>query len=532
MRVFSAGTTALLLQVSSVLGALYDSTIETQYGSLQGYPAFSSDPGNNISDWQSISVWKNIPFAASTGGANRWRPPQPAASWSDVRDAKEYGDVCPSVLPVDPTAYNYTVSEDCLNLNIWSPANATDAKLPVVLWSTPAYSTARMPLFDGGGMASQGIVFVNYNRRDGAFGYLAHPEMTAEMTNEIGVNASGNWAVLDQFAALQWVYDNIEAFGGDPEQITAAGQSAGSAATYHMVNSPIVKGLIKRAIVESGVRDPYDPLCSTLAENYITMDAAYSVSEAYLESVNVSSVDELRDVSMETLVNLGGSFHVVLDYYAVPHKYIESLSKPAPNDVPFITGNTKDESGAAADTNVTVAEYYASLVTQYGADFAERFFELYPANTTEQASQAYNAHYRDTSRVSSWLFAGKWNKVASAPFYTYLWDHAPPGQDQGAYHMSEINYVLNNLYLTDSPWEAEDYAIASKMNGYWANFVKTGDPNKGDSYRGSETLANWQVATADRNVTQNVGDSWGEVPIASAAQIQLIEDFFATQSPF
>eukprot|EP00644_Phytophthora_capsici_P015262 jgi/Phyca11/507013/fgenesh2_kg.PHYCAscaffold_24_\ len=520
----------VLLFIAQASAALYDAPISTSYGEIQGYPAFESEPTGNIANWASITTWKNIPYAADTSGSNRWRPPQKPSAWNGTRDALEYGPMCPGVRS---DTGNYTVSEDCLNLNIWSPANSTDAKLPVMLWSTPAMSTARDPLFDGGGMAGQGIVYVNYNRRDGIFGYLAHPELGEEMLTDVGVNASGTWGVLDQFAALQWVYDNIEAFGGDPAQITVAGQSAGSAATYHMVNGPLVKGLIKNAIIQSGLRYPYDPLCFTLAENYRTLEVAEATGESALTSYNVSTVDELRDVDMDTLAADTSSWHVVLDGYALPTTYIESLINGPANDVPIITGNTKDESGASTDTNLTVAEYKAALVTQYGDEYADKFFELYSANDTATASAAYNAHYTDTSRISSWLFANTWQQYEKSPFWTYYWDHAPPGQTQGAYHMSEINYVLNNLYLTDSPWEEEDYEIAAKMNGYWANFVKTGNPNGGDSYTGNDTLVNWPESTAESNGTHHVGDGWGDVLIASTPeQIELFKEFFATQTPF
>ncbi|KAG6592657.1 carboxylesterase [Phytophthora cinnamomi] len=520
----------LAAQASVTSAALYDAPVMTNYGAIQGYPAFDSEPAGNISNWASITTWKNVPYAADTSGSNRWRPPQKPSAWNGSRDGEDYGPMCPGVRT---DTGDFAVSEDCLNLNIWSPANSTAAKLPVMLWSTPAYATARDALFDGGGMAGQGIVFVNYNRRDGIFGYLAHPELGEEMLADVGVNASGTWGVLDQFAALQWVHDNIEAFGGDPTQITVAGQSAGSAATYHMVNGPLVKGLIKHAIIESGLRYPYDPLCSTLAENYITLEAAEATGEAALTSYNVSTIEELRSVDMDTLAANTASWHVVLDGYALPNSYIESLIDGPANDVPIITGNTKDESGASTDTNLTVAEYKAALVTQYGEDYADKFFELYPANDSATASAAYNAHYTDTSRVSSWLFANTWQQYEQSPFWTYYWDHAPPGQSEGAYHESEINYVLNNLYLTDSPWEEEDYAIAAKMNAYWANFVKTGNPNDGGSYLGSDTLVNWPESTAERNVTHHVGDGWGEVLVASTSeQVELFEEFFATQTPF
>lgn len=196
---------AVLLAAGSANAALYGKTISTKYGEVVGYPAFNSTPTVNLSNWVDITVWKGIPFAASTAGENRWRAPQPAEPWNTTLQAREYGPVCPDATTND----NYTFSEDCLNLNIWSAAKSSDAKLPVVMWSYPGLSTARDALFDGAGMADKEIVFVNYNYRAGAFGWMAHPQLSQEVFAETGHNSSGNWGMLDQFAALKWIHENI-----------------------------------------------------------------------------------------------------------------------------------------------------------------------------------------------------------------------------------------------------------------------------------------------------------------------------------
>lgn len=524
-----------------VQAALYDQVIETKYGPVQGIPAFSSEPITNISNWADITVWKGIPFAADTSGANRWRPPQKHAAWNTTLQASAFGDVCPQGASFGggPTKRqttsdtNTTTSEDCLNLNIWTSANSTDEKRPVLVWSYPAGGSAAQPLFDGGGMAAKGIVFVNYNRRDGPMGWLAHPQLNEEMSQEVGRNVSGNWGMLDEFAALQWVYDNIAAFGGDPERITVAGQSAGSAATYHMVNSPLTAGLIKGAIVESGIRYPRDPLCSSLAENYRNMSTALAAGASMMANLNATSIDQLRQLPLDTLNSASGSWGAVLDYWAVPDTYWNTMRDGPANDVPLITGNTKDESGAELPINITVAEYVADLQEQYGDDeLAQRFLALYPAANASQAGMSFNAHYRDTSLVSSWLYANGWDASPTKnPIYTYYWDHAPPGQDRGAYHMSEIAYALDNLYGTDLPWEDEDFEIARNISVYWANFVKTQDPN-GDGDAGEGELVRWEANSPSKNVTMRLGDGWGEWPLASPAQIELLEEFFATQHAY
>ncbi|KAF7896496.1 hypothetical protein EAF00_006510 [Botryotinia globosa] len=503
---------------------LYNQVIQTNYGLVQGIPAFNSSPNGNISRWEDITVWTGIPYGADTSGGNRWTPPKNATPLNNTLQTNKMGPICGLG---NPSTTGGTVREDCLNLNIWTNGNSTDAKLPVIFWSFPAGGAADQPLFDGAGMAAQGIVFVNYNYRISALGWLSTPELSEEMYKATGSNSSGNWGQLGQIHALKWVHANIPAFGGDPDHITVMGQSAGSAAVYHFVNSPLSKGLIVGAIAESRTRDPYDPEALTLAENYRNQSYALASGFEYMASKNVSTIAEMRALPLADLEEslFGGTFsdkfgilshlsqrcneqgpELLLNGYAIPAKYIETLATGPANDVPYITGNTKDKSGAATSTNITVAEYEAEIETQYGAyNLSSTSLELYPASNTTQTCMAYNAHWRDTSRVSR--------------------------QTQGAYHDFEINYVLNNLYGTDKPWEAVDFEIALKMNGYWANFAKTLNPNNGGSYKGNGTLPQWSANSEIDMVTMEVSDGFGEVLIGSADQVAAITKYFSYQNP-
>ncbi|KAH6671177.1 Alpha/Beta hydrolase protein [Halenospora varia] len=517
---------SLSLCLEGVAAQLYNQVVQTAYGGVKGIRAFNSTPAGNISNWEDITVFKCIPFAASTAGSNRFRPPQNRTAWNSTLDASTFGGVCPQDFNLDSGLY---YSEDCLNLNIWTAGNDTSAKLPVIMWSYPAESTAAQPLFDGAGMASKGVVFVNYNYRTGSLGWLATPELNAEMSAAYGTNSSGNWGMLDQFAALKWVHANIASFGGDPDHITIMGQSAGSAATQHMLNSPLTKGLIVNAIIESGVRDPRDPLAVTLAEGYRNLSSAITTSTEYMASLNASSIADMRALPYSDLIiSFRGtySFGAVLDHYALPDTYWNTLTQgKTANDVPILTGNTRDESGAVFNQSVNVTTYTSDLETQYGSAFAEEFLKLYPAGNDSQASRSANAHYTDTSKVGTWNWAKLWTDGGmKSKVYTYLWDHAPPGQTQGAYHESEINYVLNNLYGTDLPWTAEDYAIAEKMNNYWVAFAKTGNPNSGN-------LTEFAAWNGGSNTTMELGDGWGGIPIGSEAQIALLDSYFDAQTP-
>ncbi|QKX64569.1 uncharacterized protein TRUGW13939_11744 [Talaromyces rugulosus] len=521
---------AFLLLTRLSAATLYDTIIQTKYGAVQGYPAFSSETAGNLTHWQDVAVWRGIPFAATTAGKNRFKEPQPASPWNSTLYASSWGPVCPSATS---DTGNYTINEDCLNLNIWSAANFTDSRLPVVMWTYPAASTAADSLFNGGGMADKGIVFVNYNYRSGSFGWLSHPDLSKEFYKVSGSNSSGNWAMLDQFAALEWVYNNIAAFGGDPDHITVMGQSAGSAATQHMLNSPLTKGLIVGAIIESGVRDPQDPLCSSLAENYITLADAELQGIEYLKSLNVSTIEEARELPMDDLISGSStpgssssfSFTAVLDYYAMPDTYYNTLVKGLAHNVPVITGNTKDENGATYNLSITVSEYLSDMNETFSGVWLDHFLKQYPANDSVTARGAYDSQWTDRSKVGTWMWAQLWNTTRTASVYTYFWDHAPPGQNQGAHHESEINYVLNNLYDTDLPWESADYTIAEKMNSYWVNFIKTGDPNGLDS--NGNALVEW-AATNSSKVVQHVGDGWGNIPISPPARVELFEQWFAT----
>lgn len=533
---------------SGALGSLAGHVLQTPGGLIQGVPAFNSSPqldGNvtltGLANWQDVAVWKGIPYAASTAGANRWRPPQPRAPWNTTLVADRFGAGCPTTPGESPST-----SEDCLNLNVWSAANTTSDKLPVILWAHPAGGSGADALFDGGGMAAQGVVFVNYNYRDGAFGWLALPELAAEFQKESGHNVSGNWGLLDQYAALRWVHANIAAFGGDPARITVVGQSAGSAAVYHTVNAPlslVPEGTIAGAIAESGIRDPRDPLAASLAESYNNMTYALQLGQDFMRKNNATTLDDLRKISLASLAGTssspgsGGGFRPTLDGYALPDTYAKLLARAPSHAVPLITGNTRDESGAVYGLTMTLAQYTASMQLQYG-NLSEQALAAYPARNDSEAATAYNAHWQDTSKVSSWGFAAGWSKTTSAPIYTYYWDHAPPGQNQGAHHMSEINYVFNNLYKTSLPWQAVDAAIAQRMSAYWANFARTGSP-MGNPIGGllanggiDKGLPLWKPTLANETVVMHVGDGWGDLSIAGPAQRQLIADYFAEQTPF
>ncbi|KAF7185718.1 Fumonisin B1 esterase [Pseudocercospora fuligena] len=534
---------------------LWNKTIQTSYGPVQGFQYFSRDTLEKYFNTSSANVtaFLGVPYGADTAYENRWKPAQPPTKWNTTLKATAFGPACPN--GISPYSSDTDVSEDCLTMNIWTNAGSADAKLPVMLWNQGSAETSNNPWWYGGGMALKDVILVSFNRRDDAFGYLAHPDLNQEGFERTGHYTSGNYGVLDQLAVLKWIKENIANFGGDPDRVTVAGQSFGSSQVYHAVNSELFTGYFHGGISESGIRYPKDTLLAGLATSYVTMEDALLFGQNYTETHNVTSIAELRKLSMDELLIGSGDrvgnnsiwwitaleaqypliFKPVLDGYVLPKKYIETLADGPANDVPVITGNTLDESGAATTTNYTISEwkYYNEL--RFGSQY-ENLTKLYPIdNNDTTANTQWNQIQTDISLVGSWLYATEWYKAAKSNFYTYFWTHAPPGQTQGAFHQSEIMYALNALYANADtyPFTAQDYEIQAKMSAYWANFAKTLDPNSGGSYVGNGTLTTWKPNDANgTQVVMQLGNKFGEQPVAEPARVEFVQSWFERQAAF
>jgi para-nitrobenzyl esterase len=529
---------------SSPLVAATTEPVRTQAGSLTGAPA--RDP--------SVTVYRGVPFAAAPIGALRWRPPQPPIPWQGARKADRYGSTCPQ------SGEAAAMSEDCLFLNIWSGAVSAAAKRPVFVWIYGggfSGGAGSSPQFDGEGLARKGLVVVTFNYRLGALGFLATPELSKES----GHGASGNYGVLDQIAALQWVHENIAAFGGDPGRVTIAGQSAGAGSVGFLADSPLAKGLFQRAIAESHARYPRDPELRYLSISWRPLQAAENAGVKFAEAHGARSLQELRAMPWQKLivsgnvydedVDTGSSakpplFRPVVDGWVIPLSYSQTYAKGSQNDVPFTAGNNLDETGAVPETafahlrgqanisrpgagsphpNVTLADFRSAAERKFGALSAE-FLQLYPASTDEEAALANNAAVHDNSRISTFLWANEWTRHAKSPVFTYFWTHRPPGPDhdtRGAYHGSEINYVFDNPDLANTAWSAEDRRIADTMASFWANFAANGNPN-------GKGLPAWPAFDPRSPVVMELGDRFGPMPIADSARFEFWKKFFLTQA--
>ena len=443
-------------------------TINTTQGYLQG----------SLSNFRSpyVTSYKGIPYAAAPVGDLRWRAPQAAAAWDGVLNATEFGPQCLQEYSSAGifSSGKTSMSEDCLTLNIWTPTyedttELTSKNLPVYFWIFGGRfegGSGDVKTYDGSGLASKGVIVVTINYRLGSFGYLAHPDLQAEDEH----NSTGNYGIMDQQLALQWVHDNIANFGGNPDQVVVGGQSAGSSSALDVMYSPLTTGLAQGIIAESGARGPHDPMTGGLATSYRNLTWALSHGESFLAtSLNVSTIAEARNISAETLVTFGndmdtsmdGSVFVAasaafsdpplwrptIDGYVLAYKYGEALRSGKHLDVPVMTGNNKDESGAAPDTNLTVEEY-TSQMSSVMQNFSSQYFSLWPAGeNSTTASAAFNEFFRDLSRVSTWTWVQDWVAGgASSDVYTYFWTRTPAeNSDSGAYHGSELWYTFNNI---------------------------------------------------------------------------------------
>ncbi|KAH7142744.1 alpha/beta-hydrolase [Dactylonectria estremocensis] len=520
----------LVLTSGAIVASAYAATLPT-INTTQGYLRGS------ISNFRSgATVYKGIPYAAPPVGDLRWKEPQSASSWDGTFNATEFGPQCaqPQGGAGIFSSGKTSISEDCLTLNIWTPtysdvSDLTSKNIPVFVWIFGGRfegGSGDVKTYDGSGLADKDVIVVTLNYRLGAFGFLAHPELS----NESGHNSSGNYGLLDQQFALQWVQDNIRNFGGNPDQVVVGGQSAGSASALDIMYSNLTQGLVHGVIAESGARYPKDPMTGGLATSYRHLSAALSQGEDFLANdLNVSIIADAREISYEVLIeygqlldttfdgtvfeNLSSAFmnpprwRPVIDGYVLPYGYGESLRLNAHLDVPILTGNNKDESGASPETISTVAEYKAEF-SQVLQNYSSSFFSLWPANNSTAAGDQMNSFFRDLSRVSTWLWSSAWAAGGAT---------SNENPSAGAYHGSELCY--DNV-----TWDAEDYEIERKMAQYWVNFISTGNPNGNRS----SGLTYFPPSTSDKKQAMWLGDSWGASYLAETeGRLQFIVDWLS-----
>ncbi len=495
IRLLAAGACVVLLSAPAAR-ANDGLTVVTDRGSVQG--TLSSDG--------QVRRFLGIPYAAPPVGPLRWKPPQPAAAWDGVRSATTFGPRCMQThLYPDMVFRDSGPSEDCLTLNVWAPAGKNTAPLPVMVWIygggfvTGGTSEARQ---DGEHLARKGVIVVSMNYRLGIFGFFALPSLAAESPN----HSAGNYGLMDQVAAFEWVRRNIAAFGGDPAKVTIFGESAGSISVSAQMASPLSKGLFAGAIGESGGALTGPGL------TFLSLPASEQRCQQFAESAfKNADLNFLRTVSAADLLKASGTVSHSEDVFW-PNVDGEFLPESVPAiyaagnqaHVPLLAGWNKDE-GDLADLGQsgkpTPDSLRAIAVSRFGAR-APDFLKAYAASNDAEALRVSEDFAGDAFiAYATWQWLEAQVKTGNAPVYRYRFDLGSPGDPFhpaaiGVFHSDDIEYVFGTLDSRQgAKWRPEDYKLSELMQTYWTNFAKTGDPNGAGlpAWPGYNPAGKWQV---------------------------------------
>jgi para-nitrobenzyl esterase len=468
-----------------------------------------------------LTIYKGIPFAAPPVNDLRWQPPQPPAKWQGVRQADKFAPG-----PVQRGRSPSGNSEDCLCLNIWTPAKSASDRIPVLVWihggGFSGGATSEWN-YNGENLAKKGVVLVSITYRVGQLGFLAHPELSKENPNHV----SGNYGLLDMIAGLQWVQKNIAAFGGDPCKITIFGESAGGIAVSMLCASPLANGLFQGAVSQSGGSfGPPRRIKTFPGENLKRLADAERDGEAYAKSAGCSSITELRKVEVNKLPSgrgMGTSWPII-DGWVIPNDQYKLYEAGKFNDIPVLIGYNSDE-GASFSPGRTAKEYIKNVEERYGP-FAERLLKAYPTDTETVPKTA-----RDLSRDSAfgwhtWIWAKLQSRTGKSKVFYYYFDQHPdypadsPKAGYGSPHAQDTAYFFRHLNASDPNTTKSDLEISEAMAAYLTNFAKHGNPN-------GVGLPHWP-AFSDANPevmyfsqTPHIG------PVPSAESLKVLDAYFA-----
>ena len=425
-----------------------------------------------------VRAFKGIPYAAPPVGALRWKAPQPVASWIGVRKAAGYAPRCmQGPIYADMIFQDSGPSEDCLYSNVWAPAPGT-AKLPVMVWIHGggfAAGATSEPRQDGGELAKKGVIVVSMNYRLGIFGFFSHPELAAES----GRKATGNYGLLDQVAALQWVKANIAAFGGDPGNVTIFGESAGSFSVSALMASPLAHGLFQRAIGESGAffGDTLKLQTRAHTEKADGDFARTALGTASLPGLRAKPAAEILQAALHE-DNL--RFAPNIDGYFLPEDVNSIYFRGKQAHVPLLAGWNADEGSYKTilpDERPTPQNYVERARILFG-NKADAVLNLYPGATADQVKRSAQDLAGDQFiGYATWKWLEAHLETGKSPVFRYAFDRALPLPEPAAPHASEIEFVFQTLSSRRLPWHAEDRRLSDMMGSYWTNFAKIGDPN-------------------------------------------------------
>jgi len=482
-------------------------TAKVEQGQLQG----------TIED--GLTVYRGVPFAAPPVGDLRWRAPQPAAKWQGIRPAEKFAPQCIQSIP------GITTSEDCLYLNVWSPAKSASARVPVLVWIYGggfSVGGTAVPTYSGEKLAQKGVVLVSIGYRLGALGFLAHPELSAESPQHV----SGNYGLLDMIAGLQWIKKNIAAFGGDPNKVTIFGESAGGIAVSQLCASPLARGLFEGAISESGGSFGAPRNAGAPGENMRLLADAERSGAEFTRTVGAASLADLRKTPPEQLLAAThGLFWPIIDGWVIPSDQYSIYEKKQFNDTPILVGYNSDE-GASFSRDRTPRDYMDGVRKRYGT-FADSLLKDYPAGETTVPKTA-----RDLSRDSAfgwhtWAWARMQTSLGTHKAYYYYFDQHPdypadsPQAGHGSPHGMEVEYVFE--HVTGGPSKkpsATDLTISDAMATYWTNFAKYGDPN-------GKGMPKWPAFSDQDPELMYFGGTAHTGPLPNEAGLKTLDAYFA-----
>jgi para-nitrobenzyl esterase len=464
--------------MKTLLRVLAVSAVTSFYGYAQRPNPVMTDKGLVQGIYENnMTVYKGIPFAAAPVGELRWKAPQPAKGWEGVMQADKFAPA-----PFQGGNPPSGKSEDCLYLNIWTPAKSSTAKMPVLVWIYGggfSFGSTSEKVYSGEKLAQKGVVLVSIAYRIGQLGFLAHPELSAESPDHV----SGNYGLLDQVAALKWIKQNIAAFGGDPNKVTIFGESAGAISVSMLCASPLAKGLFQGAISQSG--GSFGPTRPTTypGENMKTLKEAESDGESYMKKAGVTSVTALREIAADKLplgFGMPGGWPIT-DGFVIPDDQYKLYEAGKYNDVPVLIGYNSDE-GASFSHEKNPADFIAGVQTRYG-QFADKLLTAYPVAENSVPKTA-----RDLARDAAfgwhtWSWACLQTRTGKSKVFLYYFDQHPdypkesPRYGFGSPHGQDVAYVFMHLDASNPQTTKSDLSISEAMGTYWTNFAKYGTPN-------------------------------------------------------
>ena len=468
--------------------------VKVENGMVQGLPA--ADPR--------ITSFKGIPFAAPPVGENRWRGPQPAKDWEGTFKAFEFAPTsmqAPTVIDVnniytrewsvDP---DLPMAEDCLYLNVWTPAHSPEEKLPVYVWyfggGLQVGNTTEME-FDGERIARRGIIVVTVNYRLNIFGFLSHPQITAESPD-----APANFGHLDQQAGTQWVKRNIAAFGGDPDNITIGGQSAGGGSVLAQLTCPQNEDLFQRVIIESGVITKLYP-GNRMPGSWLSLSESEKEGEKFFEFLGVKDLAEARSLDAEYINQKALEYQkfwgTVVDQRFCPDNSFDQFVNNKRLRVPILWGHTSDEFYSVPEVQ-TKDEFYALAEELFGED-AKEYLALCESNSGELEELRKRGSVRGIEYSIRVAAEAVEQSGTATPMYYYNFDAEIPGWDHpGTFHSVDLWFFFETLAKCWRPFTGKHYDLARQMCDYWVNYIRSGDPN-GKDLNGEE-LPVWEPYTS------------------------------------